>query len=223
MAEPEEKRVDAIQGEIIHVYDGIEEADNALPLWWLWTFYGAIAFAVVYWFNYHEYEISPLPGEVYTMALQERAAGGEVSEELLATIAADPAATAEGQTLFATHCVACHEANAAGNIGPNLTDGYWLHGGGIVAIHDTIRDGVLENGMPAWGPTLGATSIQQLTAFLVSIRDTNVEGKEPQGDLYDPEEANAEPEADETAGTEATPDEGETAQAETPDADRSGA
>ena len=41
----EGKRTDEIQGEILHVYDDIEEADNNLPTWWLLTFYGAIAFA----------------------------------------------------------------------------------------------------------------------------------------------------------------------------------
>ena len=51
----EGKRTDEIQGEILHVYDDIEEADNNLPTWWLLTFYGAIAFGLVYWFYYHEY------------------------------------------------------------------------------------------------------------------------------------------------------------------------
>ena len=53
----EAKRTDEIQGEILHVYDDIEEADNNLPLWWLLTFYGAIAFGVVYWFYFHEFAI----------------------------------------------------------------------------------------------------------------------------------------------------------------------
>ncbi len=56
----DEKRTDEIQGEILHVYDGIEEADNNLPTWWLLTFFGAVAFGLVYWFHYHEYGIGKL-------------------------------------------------------------------------------------------------------------------------------------------------------------------
>ena len=31
-----------------HEWDGIEELNNPLPRWWLWTFYATIAWAVVY-------------------------------------------------------------------------------------------------------------------------------------------------------------------------------
>ncbi|MCW5758791.1 MAG: cytochrome C oxidase Cbb3, partial [Phenylobacterium sp.] len=32
-----------------HEWDGIKELDTPLPRWWLWVFYGSIAWAVVYW------------------------------------------------------------------------------------------------------------------------------------------------------------------------------
>ena len=32
-----------------HEWDGIKELDTPLPRWWLWVFYGCIAWAVVYW------------------------------------------------------------------------------------------------------------------------------------------------------------------------------
>jgi len=180
----EERRVDPIQGEILHVYDGIEEADNQLPLWWLWTFYLAIAFAVVYWIAFHELQVVPLPMEQYAKELQQQSAGGDVSEELLTALVADPDAVGEGQSLFATNCVVCHKERGEGNIGPNLTDEYWIHGGGVLDIHRTISEGVLDSGMPAWGGTLGAPAVQKLTAFVLSIRGQNLEGKEPQGELW---------------------------------------
>ncbi len=122
--------------------------------------------------------------EAYSKAIQEQAAGGEVSEELLTALVADPDAVAEGQSLFAENCVVCHEARGEGNIGPNLTDEYWIHGGSPLDIHASISEGVLSNGMPAWGTTLGGPAVQKLAAYVLSIRGQNLEGKEPQGELW---------------------------------------
>jgi hypothetical protein len=38
--------------------------------------------------------------------------------------------------------------------------------------------------MLAWGPILGPTKVQQVAAYVMTIRDTNVAGgKEPQGEV----------------------------------------
>ncbi|MEM9191604.1 MAG: cbb3-type cytochrome c oxidase N-terminal domain-containing protein, partial [Myxococcota bacterium] len=100
-------REDAIQGKIVHEYDGIEEADNDLPKWWLYIFYTSIVFAGCYWYVYHELGAQPLPNQAYTEAVMARA-GTEVTEELLVAMAADSSAVAMGADIFAANCVVCH-------------------------------------------------------------------------------------------------------------------
>lgn len=181
------KRHDEIQGEIIHVYDGIEEADNSLPNWWLATFYGAVVFAAIYWFAYHELGALKGPTELYAAEVARRAAsGGTVTNESLEAMSQSSAEVNAGHALFTQHCVSCHGANAEGVIGPNLTDGSWIHGGDAINIHDTIRDGVNGKGMPPWGPVLGANNVRRLAAYVVSVRGTNRPGKEAQGEPWTP-------------------------------------
>ena len=45
-----DKRIDEATGveTVGHSWDGIEELNNPLPRWWLWTFYACIAFAIGY-------------------------------------------------------------------------------------------------------------------------------------------------------------------------------
>lgn len=183
----ETRKHDAIQGEIIHEYDGIQEADNQLPRWWLWTLYGAMAFSVVYWFYYEEFEVAPGPQQAYFIeraAELEKQGGDPTDEELLAAVNTPQVTT--GEKVFQANCAACHESKGQGKIGPNLTDNAWLHGGSPTEIWKTIRDGVPAKGMPPWGPTLGRAGVTQVAAFVLSIRDTNVPGKAPEGKPYDP-------------------------------------
>jgi cytochrome c oxidase cbb3-type subunit III len=182
-----EKQVDAIQGEIIHVYDGIQEADNHLPTWWLTTLFGAMVFSVGYWFWYEEFKASPgIAGEYFAEKAAEQAKTGADPDDNQLMAQLGTPAVAAGKATFTSNCVACHEAQGQGKIGPNLTDAAWLHGGSPSDIYKTIKNGVAAKGMPAWGPTLGSASVQALTAYVLSIRDTNVPGKAPEGEAYAP-------------------------------------
>jgi len=177
-----ERKVDPIQGEILHEYDGILEADNELPRWWLITFYGTIIFAAAYWFYYEGFAVGRHPIALYADEMAARAAeGGEVTEEMLTTIAGDPAMVADGAHIFETHCVVCHGVRGEGNIGPNLTDSAWINGGEPVQIHTTLTNGISTRGMPAWGATLGRDGVLRVVAFVLSVRDTNVPGRAPEG------------------------------------------
>jgi cytochrome c oxidase cbb3-type subunit 3 len=180
-------RRDEIQGDIVHVCDGIEEADNKLPNWWLWTFYLAIIFSILYWGYYHLFGVGDAPMASYLEDQKKvLARGANVEEEVLVTAAQDPAAVAQGEKLFVDNCAQCHLQNGSGDIGPNLTDEFWIHGGGPVDIYGTIYKGVLDKGMLAWGPTLGPGGVRQVTAYVMTLRNTNVPGKEPEGEKWVP-------------------------------------
>ncbi|MBN8614168.1 MAG: c-type cytochrome [Deltaproteobacteria bacterium] len=186
----ENRKHDAIQGEILHEYDGILEADNLLPRWWLITFYGAILFSAGYWFYYEAFQIGLSPRERYVAEMDARAtSGGEVTAEMLAGVASDSEHVSAGQALFASNCAVCHGGAGEGNIGPNLTDTSWIHGGLSTDIHHTVSQGVANAGMPAWGQTLGPRGVLDVVAFVLSIRGTERPGRPPQGTVVGPDGA----------------------------------
>lgn len=188
-----------------HQFDGIQEFDNRLPNWWLWILYGTIVFSVLYWLFLHTFSVGDTIEDQYAAEMQAAAEaqlaamaeGGPTNESLMLMASMDDR-VAEGRTLFETYCVVCHSDQGQGNIGPNLTDEYWLHGGAPTDILDTIIDGVTDKGMAAWGRQLGPARTQAVTAYVLTLRNTNVPGKEPQGELYRPEDAAGTVEADES-------------------------
>ncbi|MBK6849107.1 MAG: c-type cytochrome [Proteobacteria bacterium] len=179
----------------VHVYDDIVEEDNRLPNWWLYTLFGTIVFAVVYWLYYQAYAVDPGPVAAYQAERRaERKAeearvlaAGEITEEGLVELSKTPAALAEGKKVYAEVCAACHRTDGGGQVGPNLTDSAWIHGGKPLEIARTIRDGVPAKGMLAWGPQLGELKVRAVTAYVLTLRDTNVAGgKPPQGPAVEP-------------------------------------
>src|SRR4051812_880427 len=57
-----------------HVYDGIQEYDQRLPNWWLYTLYGSVVFAIVYWFVHMIAGLVPGDGEQVDAAMARVAA-----------------------------------------------------------------------------------------------------------------------------------------------------
>lgn len=188
MSHPEEKEQNEPRN--VHVYDGdLEEEDNVLPTWWLYTLYGAVAFAVVYWYGEHQLKAwAPrdlaYQQEMIAIRLEEaKKGGGTLPPEALVALSKTPETVADGKQVFASTCAPCHRADAGGNIGPNLTDDYWLHGGKPQNIFSCVHDGVPAKGMPTWGPQLGDAKVAAVVAYVLTIKGTNVAGgKPPQGD-----------------------------------------
>ena len=170
---------------IVHVYDDIREEDNRLPNWWLGILFGSIVFAFGYWFVYESAHAAPGPLEAFKTELavqaRQRAEAGPVTEGALLVLAQDAATVAEGRTVFVSTCAPCHGLEGQGVVGPNLTDGFWLHGGKPLAIHTSITNGYPDKGMRPWGQVLGAARVRTVAAYVLSIKGKNLLGRPPQG------------------------------------------
>ncbi len=172
----------------VHVYDDISEEDNQLPRWWLWILFGTTGFGAFYWYGDQELKAWGSPRERYedqmvAIRLEEASRDGGMSADALTALSRQPMTVASGKEIFTTTCAPCHRADGGGNIGPNLTDAFWLHGSRPDQIWKTVHDGVPSKGMAAWGPVLGETRVASAVAYVLTLRDTNVpNGKPPQGD-----------------------------------------
>ncbi len=164
-----EKHIDEVSGVETtgHEWDGIKELNNPLPRWWLWTFYGCIAFAIGYTIAYPAWPlISSATGGVLGYSsradLNETLATAKAAQgDLLAQVEARPLgeiladdnlarfARAGGRSTFKVYCSQCHGSGAEGAVGyPNLNDDEWIWGGSIEQIHATITHGARASADP---------------------------------------------------------------------------
>jgi len=179
---------------LTHNYDGIKELDNNLPPWWKYGFYLTILFSVVYLVHYHISKTGDLQNEEFKKEVTR--ADAEIAEflknsannvdETSVKLLTDPSDLAAGKDIFSGMCATCHGKQGEGNnIGPNLTDAYWLHGGSLPDIFKTIKYGWPDKGMQSWKDSYSPMQIAQLTSFIRSLKGSNPpNAKEKQGDLY---------------------------------------
>ena len=179
-----------------HEYDGIRELDNVLPPWWVWLFYGSIIWSVVYLVNVHLIDIWPNQKTEYVNEMAQ--AKTEVDaymatltnsvDETNVVMLTDPSALSNGKAIFTQFCTPCHGGDAAGSetsVGPNLTDAYWIHGGGVKNVFKTIKYGVAEKGMISWKSQLQPAEMAAVTSYIISLQGTGgASQKAPQGDLW---------------------------------------
>ncbi|MCM4167711.1 Cytochrome c6 [Arenibacter antarcticus] len=186
----------AEEGEIIldHNYDGIRELDNDLPPWWVYLFYASIVFAVVYLARYHvfngenqdmEYERAVAEAQLEIENYKKTAKGlVDANTVELLTDASDIKA---GEALYTANCVACHMADGGGGIGPNLTDEYWILGGGIKNVFHTISEGGRAGkGMVAWKQILKPAEMAQVASYILEELEgtTPANPKDAEGEVW---------------------------------------
>ncbi|MGF1531016.1 MAG: cbb3-type cytochrome c oxidase N-terminal domain-containing protein [Puniceicoccaceae bacterium] len=157
-----------------HVYDGIEEYDQKLPNWWLFTLYGAIAFSIVYWFFFVHAGLGKSDEELLAKKMDRiEAARLEaqlefLNDETLLEMSRNQEFVLAGREVYfqTANCAQCHGNDLKGGIGVNLVDGNWIYGGQPTQIYAVIENGA-QNGMPSWA-SLGPQKIAQVVAFVLS-------------------------------------------------------
>jgi cytochrome c oxidase cbb3-type subunit 3 len=198
------KEVDELSGVETtgHEWDGIKELNNPLPLWWLYTFYACIVWALAYTVFYPAWPM--ISGA--TQGVLGYSTRGAVMEDIaeateaqsvyvdkiaamdLADISSDADlnqfARAGGAAVFRTNCSQCHGSGAAGGVGyPNLNDDDWLWGGTQEAIYATLAHGIRStqdddtrlSQMPAFGvdELLTKPEIAQVVEHVLAISGQN--------------------------------------------------
>ncbi|UGS22579.1 cbb3-type cytochrome c oxidase N-terminal domain-containing protein [Flavobacterium channae] len=176
-----------------HDYDGIKELDNVLPPWWVYLFYGTIVFALVYMVRFHvmnEYDQEQeFKNEVELAELEKskmpKSAEDEVSYETVVAVT-DATKLAKGKEIFTNACAACHKADGGGLVGPNLTDEYWINGGGIKNIFKLISEGSKNNpSMVAWNKNLSSSDIQNIASYILTLQGSKPAGaKAAEGEIW---------------------------------------
>lgn len=177
-----------------HEYDGIQELDNNLPPWWVWMMWGTIIFAVIYLFNYHIFKISPLQIEEYKaeVELAESLKDPNAVNENTAFLLTTDSDLSAGKAVFGKFCVACHKDDGRGEIGPNLTDEYWIHGNDIKDLFRIVKYGSPNGKMTPHGNLLTPLQIQQVTSYVLSM--PYAEGMPPEGEFMPKNGSSEEPE-----------------------------
>ena len=176
-----------------HNYDGIHELDNVLPPWWVYMFYATMIFAFVYIVRFHvvkeynqtqEFEMevaaANLAIEEYKKTAKDLV---DVNTVVRLTETSD---LTNGKKIFESNCVACHMADGGGGIGPNLTDEYWILGGGIKNVFRTISEGGRDGkGMVSWKAILKPAEMAQVASYVLTFEGTTpANPKAAEGELY---------------------------------------
>jgi len=153
-----------------HVWDGIEEFDNPLPRWWLWTFYATIIWGIAFTVAMPSWPFLGKEGgatqgmlgyssraDVASEIKRYETANAAINEKLASVELTSINGDAElqnyalngGKAIFQTWCAQCHGSGAngvkEGSGFPNLLDNDWLWGGSIEDIHTTISHGIRDS------------------------------------------------------------------------------
>lgn len=164
-----------------HSYDGIQEFDQRLPNWWLFTLFASIVFAALYWGYYYHSGVAvddrtALDADLSALEAKQLAAVKNLDDATLWKMSRNAQTVADGQAVYASLCITCHGPTLAGmkGLGFRLNDASWVHGNTPTAILRNISEGIVFDGKPtgmAPQKALGTAKIAAVTAYLLSMQE----------------------------------------------------
>lgn len=181
-----------------HSWDGIEEFDNPMPRWWLWTFYITIIWGIGYTIAYPAWPLvssatsglfgfstrAEVTRDIAAVAEANQGINMQLASAELTDVPGDPNlngyAVSAGASVYRTWCTQCHGSGAAGVQAsgyPNLLDDDWLWGGSVEAIYTTIAHGIRNEDdpdarfsqMPAYGDIFEPEEIASVVNYVMDI------------------------------------------------------
>ncbi len=171
-----------------HDFDGIRELNNPAPNWIVLVFIATFGFSLFYAITYFGY---PGNGNDQTSEYNRKSAAFDKKkkqQEEASTggvVMGEQEKLASGAQLFAQKgCIACHGLNGEGNqIGPNLTDNYWLNGCSEESLTHMIAEGKPEKGMTPFKTMLTGEEIKNVAIFITKklVGSNPANPKAPQG------------------------------------------
>lgn len=187
----------------------LQEYNNPLPKWWLYSLYATIVWAMVYWVLYpawptvNGFTKGILGWSQYAQLQEEMDAakiGKKVFDDQLAATSADKIAKnpqlldyamSGGKAIFGDNCAPCHGSAGSSDAPgfPNLVDDDWIFGGTLAQIEETIQNGRMGT-MPAHlegaGGGFSAEQVSQLTEYVLKLSslDHDAPGAELGGKLF---------------------------------------
>ena len=171
-----------------HTYDGIQEYDQKLPNWWLWSWYIFIILFVVCWVLYYQVQLNvgwfKSDGERVDAAIAKIEAAkaskledlmGALDDNVLWEMSKNAKIVAEGEATYKTICVACHAPDLGGRssgaqyVGEPLNDAEWKYGNRPMQVFEIVMNGSPDKtkGMAPWN-TLGGETCAKIVAFILS-------------------------------------------------------
>ncbi|MCA9128336.1 MAG: c-type cytochrome [Planctomycetales bacterium] len=169
--------------------DGIQLESGPLPGWWKSILITTLALCPVYWLYFHSGAPGRTMADAYDQAVFNNAQLlfaqiGELNPDAdtIRRFSAKDNWVKVGKAIFKSNCIACHGRSGEGIIGPNLTDDSYKSVRSIEDIARVILKGANNNAMPAWEGKLQTNEVVLVSAYVASLRGTNVAGgKSPEG------------------------------------------